>query len=70
MLVCINTQHERQSRPTGTVAFDSEMLVAARIYQVHLAHGRTKSYMPLEVAAFIAGACWAKQFLLEEGKDK
>jgi hypothetical protein len=46
------------------------MLEAARIYHLQLAHGRAKGYMPVEVAAFIAGACWAKQVLVGERKDK
>jgi hypothetical protein len=54
----------------GTNAFDSEMLEAARIYHLQLAHGQAKGYMPVEVAAFIAGACWAKQVIVAEGKVK
>jgi hypothetical protein len=50
-------------------AFDSEMLEAARVYHLHLAHRQAKGYMPTEVAAFIAGACWAKAFVAE-GNDK
>jgi hypothetical protein len=46
------------------------MLEAARIYHLQLAHGQAKGYMPVEVAAFIAGACWAKQVIVAEGKVK
>jgi len=46
------------------------MLDAARVYHLHVAHGQAKGYVPVEVAAFIAGACWAKQVIVGEGKDK
>jgi hypothetical protein len=61
----------RQSGLTlETNAFDTEMLDAARVYHLHVAHGQAKGYVPVEVAAFIAGACWAKQVIVGEGKDK
>lgn len=65
-------QAQRQSKPNlGRNAFDLKMLEAARFYHLQLAHGQAKGYMPVEVSAFIAGACWAKQVLMScEKEDK
>jgi len=61
--------HDSLSQPFGTDAFDSEMVEAALVYYQELAHGQAKGYVPVEVAAFIAGACWARQLLLGEEKE-
>jgi len=45
------------------------MVEAALVYYQELAHGQAKGYVPVEVAAFIAGACWARQLLLGEEKE-
>jgi hypothetical protein len=42
------------------------MIEAARLYHLPLAKG----YMPVEVAGFIAEACWAKRVLVGEGNNK
>ena len=49
--------------------FDLEMVEAARFYQLQHAYGRAKSYIPVEVAAFIAGACWARQVLVGKKRE-
>ena len=55
----------RQSESNlGTDNFDAEMAEAALVYRRELAPGRAKGYVPVEVAAFIVGACWARQVLL------
>jgi hypothetical protein len=47
----------------GTDDFDSSVVEAAWAYHVQIRAGNAKGYVPVEVAAFIAGACWAKQVL-------
>jgi hypothetical protein len=59
----------RKSEPdVRTNDFELEMLEAARIYQQQLLDGRAQAYMPAEVAAFIAGACWARQVLAKQNE--
>lgn len=41
--------------------FDSSVIEAAWAYHVQIRAGPAKGCVPVEVAAFIAGACWAKQ---------
>ena len=53
------------SQPFGTDVFDSEIVEAALVYHRELAKAKD---WPAEVRAFIAGACWARQVLLGEGK--
>jgi hypothetical protein len=54
----------RQLEPDlGTDDFDSSVVEAAWAYHVQIRAGNAKGYVPVEVAAFIAGACWAKQVL-------
>jgi hypothetical protein len=48
----------------GTGAFDSSVVEVARAYHLQIGTGHAKGYMPVEVAAFIAGARWAKQVLV------
>jgi hypothetical protein len=62
----------RQSESNlGTDSFDAEMVEAALVYHWELAPGRANGYVPVDVAAFIAGACWARQVLLgDEKKEK
>jgi hypothetical protein len=48
--------------------FEAEMVEAARLYHLQVAQGKAKGYVAPEIAAFIAGACWARQVLLEEEK--
>jgi hypothetical protein len=58
-----------ESNPNlGTDTFDSEILEAARLYHLQCAHSQAKGYVPAEVAAFIAGACWAR--LVFERREK
>jgi hypothetical protein len=57
------------NQPFGTDPFDSEMVEVALVYHRELAHRQAKGYVPVEVRAFIAGACWAKQVLLG-GRNK
>ena len=54
----------RQPKPNlGTEDFDSAVVEAAWAYHVQIRAGNAKGYVPVELAAFIAGACWAKQVL-------
>jgi DNA-binding CsgD family transcriptional regulator len=56
----------RQSKSNlGTDTFDLEMLEAAWACHRQIGAGDAKGYVPVEVAAFIAGACWAKLMLLQ-----
>ena len=41
--------------------FDSSVIEAVWAYHVQIRAAPAKGYVPVEVAAFIAGACWAKQ---------
>src|SRR6516165_11292152 len=65
-------QARRQSESNpGTDNFDAEMVEAALVYYRELAPRRANGYIPIEVAAFIAGACWARQVLVgEERRNK
>jgi hypothetical protein len=49
--------------------FDSSIVEAARAYHLQIGAGHAKGYMPAEIAAFIAGACWARQILIGEKKE-
>jgi len=60
----------RQSRLNlGTDDFDSSVVQAAWAYHRQIGVGGPKSNVPVELAAFIAGACWARQVIVGEGKD-
>ena len=62
---------ERQSRSNlGTDDFDSSVIQAAWAYHMQIGVGGPKGNVPVELAAFIAGACWARQVIVAEGKDK
>ena len=62
---------ERQSRSNlGTDDFDSSVIQAAWAYHMRIGVGGPKGNVPVELAAFIAGACWARQVIVAEGKDK
>ena len=54
----------------GTDNFDSSVVQAARAYHMQIGVGGPKGNVPVELAAFIAGACWARQVIVAEGKDK
>jgi len=43
--------------------FDSSVVEAAWAYHMQIGVGGDKGYVPVELAAFIAGACWARQVL-------
>jgi hypothetical protein len=61
---------ERQSKSNlGTGDFDSSVVEAARAYHMQFSALYAKSHTPVEVAAFIAGACWARQVLVGEKKE-
>ena len=59
---------ERQrSRPTlGTNDFDSSVVQAAWAYHLQIGASHAKGNVPVELAAFIAGACWARRVLVGE----
>jgi hypothetical protein len=57
----------RQSKPYAeTSDFNQRIVDAAGVYQRQLVDGSARGYMPVEVAAFVAGACWARQLLASE----
>ena len=63
-------QARRQNKShLGTDNFDSSVVQAAWAYHRQIGAGDAKGYVPIEVAAFVAGACWAKQ-VLKSGEEK
>ena len=64
-----NTRRQLE-RDLGTDDFDSSVVQAAWTYHTQIGVGGPKSNVPVELAAFIAGACWAKEVLVGERKDK
>ena len=62
----------RQSNSNlGLDTLDSSMAEAAWAYHLEIGAGDAKGYVPVEVAAFIAEASWAKQVLKSwEKEDK
>ena len=57
----------RQPKPDlGTENFDSAVVQAAYTYHRQIGAGHAKGNVPIEVAAFSAGACWAKEVLVGE----
>jgi hypothetical protein len=58
----------RQSNPDlETDNFDSSVIEAAWTYHRQIGAGYAKGNVPGEVAAFIAGACWARVVLKSWG---
>ena len=53
----------------GTDNFDSSVVQAAWAYHMQIGVGGPKSNVSVELAAFIAGACWAKQVLVGGGNE-
>ena len=55
---------KQQSEPNLALDnFHSAVIEAAWTYHLQLGAGDAKGDVPVEVAAFVAGACWAKQAL-------
>jgi hypothetical protein len=50
----------------GTENFDSSVLEAAWIYHRQIGGSHAKGNVPVEVAAFLAGACWAHLLVAEK----
>jgi hypothetical protein len=63
-----NTRRQLE-RDLETDDFDSSVVQAAWAYHTQIGVGGPKSNVPVELAAFIAGACWAKQVLVGEGNE-
>ena len=63
-----NTRRQLE-RDLATDNFDSSVLEAAWTYHRQIGC-HAKGNVPVEVAAFIAGACLAKEVLVGERKDK
>jgi hypothetical protein len=60
----------QQSKPSlGTDDFDSSVVQAAWAYHTQIGVGGPKSNAPVELAAFITGACWAKQVLARKERE-
>jgi hypothetical protein len=59
----MRTTRRQLERDLGTDDFDSSVVQAAWAYHTQIGVGGPKSNVPVELAAFIAGACWAKQVL-------
>ena len=53
----------------GTDSFDAEMVEAALIYHRERVANLARGEVPVEVVAFVAGACWARQVLLGDDKE-
>jgi hypothetical protein len=61
---------QRQSRSNlGTEDFDSLVVEAAWVYHRQIG-SQAKANMPVEVAAFIAGACWGAHMLVAGTKEQ
>ena len=60
-----NTRRQLE-RDLGTDNFDSSVLEAAWIYHRQIGARYAKGIVPVEVAAFIAGACWARMLVAEK----
>jgi hypothetical protein len=54
----------------GTDSFDAEMVEAALIYHRERVANLARGEVPVEVVAFVAGACWARQVLLGDDKEE
>ena len=54
----------------GTENFDSSVLEAAWIYHRQIGGSHAKGTVPVEVAAFIAGACWSAYMLVAEKEEQ
>jgi len=50
----------------GTDNFDSSVVQAAWTYHRQIGGSHAKGNVPVEVAAFIAGACWARMLVAEK----
>ena len=57
-------------RDLGTDDFDSSVVQAAWAYHTQIGVGGPKSNVPVEFAAFIAGACWARQVIVAEKEEQ
>jgi hypothetical protein len=61
---------QRQSKSNlGTDDFDASVVEAAQAYHMQIGIRYAKSRTPIEVAAFITGACWARQVLESREKE-
>jgi hypothetical protein len=54
----------------GADSFDAEMVEAALIYHQERVADLARGEVPVEVVAFVAGACWARQVLLGDDKEE
>ena len=54
---------QQSNADLGTDNFDSSVFQAAWAYHQQIGAHHAKGNLPVEVAAFVAGACWAKQLL-------
>jgi hypothetical protein len=61
---CMPDQRQRFKPTLGTNDFDSSAVQAAYAYHLKIGASHAKGNVSVGVAAFIAGACWAKQVLL------
>jgi hypothetical protein len=61
---------DRKMIHLGTDDFDSSVVQAAWAYHTQIGVGGPRSNVPVELAAFIAGACWARQVIVAKGKDR
>ena len=63
-------KERRESKPNrGADDFDSSVVEAAWAYHQQIGCSHAKGNVPVEVAAFIAGACWCAHMLVAE-KEK
>jgi hypothetical protein len=66
---CMHKAQRKSKANLRMDAFEAEMVRAAQFYNLQAARGLAKCNAPLAEAAFIAGACWAKQVLLGQGNE-
>jgi hypothetical protein len=62
---------QRQSSSNlRTEDFDSSVVDAAWAYHEQIGGSHAKGTVPVEVAAFIAGACWSAYMLVAEKEEQ
>jgi hypothetical protein len=67
-MICMRMTERRSDSNFEQDDFDSSVVEAAWTYHMQIGLGGDKAYVPVELAAFIAGACWARQVLAGKGE--
>ena len=61
---------QQSSSNLGRDDFDSSVVEAAWTYHQQIGGSHAKGNVPVEVAAFIAGACWSAHMLVAEKEEQ